>query len=222
MPKPGSTIGLCLSRTAAQLHPDLEFEHGLWQAGLRRLAGIDEAGRGAWAGPVCAAVVILDPDCDNLQCLSGVRDSKQMTPEQREKWAVLVRECSFCWAVGWATCGEIDALGILPAPRVAMTRALAERAVAPGHLLVDAVRLYESDLPQTILIKGDSRSLSIAAASVLAKTARDALMCTCGEDHPGYGFAAHKGYGTQLHQLALKVLGPCSEHRMTYKPLRLD
>jgi len=209
-----------LSRTPSQKHPDLNFERGLWAAGLHNLAGIDEAGRGAWAGPVCAAAVILDESCENMTMLYGVRDSKLMTAEQRSEWAGLVKETCACYGVGFASCGEIDTLGILPATRLAMRRALEQLDRSPEHLLLDAVRLYESDLPQTILIKGDSRSLSIAAASVLAKTARDELMRRYDQVHPGYGFAAHKGYGTQFHQLALKVLGPCAEHRMTWRPLR--
>ena len=189
--------------------PDLNQELALWQAGLYRVAGVDEAGRGAWAGPVAAGAVILTAgDPDLLQKLRGVRDSKQMTARQRALWAGEIKERALCWGVGLASCTEIDALGILPATRLAMQRALEACAQAPDHLLVDAVRLPAIKLPQTALIKGDARCLSIAAASVLAKTARDAILVEMETEYPGYGFAAHKGYGTRQHQESLAALGP--------------
>lgn len=201
--------------------PDLSFETGLWQRGNRLVAGLDEAGRGAWAGPVTAAAVILPPDCADLpRRLSGVRDSKQMTPRQRETWAEEVRCAALAWGVGWAGHEEIDALGILPATRLAMQRALQALRLAPQHLLLDALLLPGEALPQTALIKGDARSLSIAAASVLAKTARDARMVELAASYPGYGFACHKGYGTKIHQQALAALGVCPLHRKTYAPVR--
>ncbi len=200
--------------------PDLCFEQPLWDAGFLAVAGLDEAGRGAWAGPVCAGVVVLPPARRDLCArLAGVRDSKQMTPQQRERWVAVIRAEAACWGVGFASAAEIDALGILPATRMAMQRALAQLPAPPQHLLLDALRLPGVHLPQTALIKGDMRSLSIAAASVLAKTARDVYMQALEALYPGYGFAAHKGYGTAQHAAALLRLGPCPLHRRSYAPV---
>jgi len=204
----------------ARISPDLSFELTLWAAGALHLAGLDEAGRGAWAGPVSAGAVILPQDADLCIQLKGVRDSKQMTPRQRATWAVKIRRTSLAWGVGFASQTEIDALGILPATRLAMQRALAQLALPPQHLLLDAVRLPAVVLPQTVLIKGDVRCLSIAAASVLAKTARDELLVAWEEEYPGYGFARHKGYGTAAHRQALQVKGPCPLHRFSFAPIR--
>lgn len=200
--------------------PDLSFEMPLWQGGLSLLAGLDEAGRGAWAGPVYAAAVILPPQNGVLAELRGVHDSKKMTPRQRTYWAGQIRLAAAAWGIGIASAEEIDARGIIAATRLAMARALEACGCQPEHLLIDALRLPEVSLPQLALIKGDARSLSIAAASVLAKTARDAWMIELGDRYPEYGFAAHKGYGTRMHQQALARLGPCAEHRMSYAPLR--
>ena len=182
--------------------------------------GIDEAGRGAWAGPVCAGAVLLPCDPAILQRLRGVRDSKQMSAKARGEWAEDIRAEALGWGVGFASNGEIDAVGIVPATRLAMQRALAQCELAPAHLLIDAVRLPGVKIPQTALIKGDARVLSIAAASVLAKTARDLVMIALDEEYPGYGFARHKGYGTAVHQEALGRLGPCGAHRRSFAPVR--
>jgi ribonuclease HII len=200
--------------------PDLSFEQPLWAAGVTYIAGIDEAGRGAWAGPVAAGAVILPACPEILARLHGVRDSKQMTPHQRSVWAVEVRAAALAWGVGFASAAEIDAQGIVPATRLAMARAVAALNPTPQHLLIDAVRLPALALPQTALIRGDSRVLSIAAASVLAKTARDALMLALDEQYPGYALARHKGYGTAAHHAALQRLGPCAEHRQSFAPVR--
>jgi ribonuclease HII len=202
-------------------NPDLSFETPLWRAGMAHLAGVDEAGRGAWAGPVSAGAVILPEQPDLLERLHGVRDSKQMTARQRAHWAALIQSAALAWGVGFASHGEIDSLGILPATRLAMQRAIANLALPPQHLLIDAVRLPAVAIPQSSLIKGDARCLSIAAASVLAKTARDSLMCELDLQYPAYGFARHKGYGTRAHQQALAECGPCPVHRMSFAPLRV-
>jgi ribonuclease HII len=202
------------------LFPSLEFEALLWQAGIPRVAGIDEAGRGAWAGPVCAAAVILPPDPSLLQALDGVRDSKLMSPAQRERWAPRIRELAAAWGVGFASAAEIDTLGILPATRLAALRAL--EGCPADHLLTDLLLFRELELSQTALVKGDRRSLSVAAASVLAKTARDARMLELDWEYPGYGFARHKGYGTQGHRAALSRLGLCQEHRKSFRILHLE
>lgn len=203
------------------IFPDLSFEIELWANGRRHIAGIDEAGRGALAGPVAAAALIL-PRFINIQTqLSGVRDSKQMTPKQREYWARVLHAIALAWGVGFASHAEIDTLGILPATRLAARRALESLAVQPDHLLLDYLKLDDVALPQTSLVKGDCRSLSIAGASVLAKTARDALMRELDGYYPGYGFATHKGYGTASHLGALDRLGSCPEHRRSFAPLRV-
>lgn len=203
-----------------RISPDLSYELPLWRAGLSALAGLDEAGRGAWAGPVSAAAVILPPDPGLPAWLNGVRDSKQMTAKQRAAWAIQIKKTALAWAVGFATQAEIDEIGIVAATRLAMQRALEQLALTPEHLLIDAVRLPAVTLPQTVLIKGDVRSLSIAASSVLAKTARDALLVAWDEEYPVYGFARHKGYGTALHQSALQKQGPCPLHRRSFAPIR--
>ena len=200
--------------------PGLEFELPLWESGRLLVAGLDEAGRGAWAGPVSAGVVILPADPEIGQHLSGVRDSKQMTPRQREYWAEEIKALAAAWQVGFSSQEEIDALGIVPATRLAMRRALSGLNLVPQHLLIDALLLREVELPQTALIKGDSRSLSIAAASVLAKVARDAQMVEFENPYPGYGFSRHKGYGTGLHRTSLESLGPCALHRRSFRPIR--
>jgi ribonuclease HII len=201
--------------------PTLDLERALWANGALWVAGIDEAGRGAWAGPVAAAAVIL-PQISNFTLeLKGVRDSKKMTPAQRETWARVIQESAVSWGVGLGSAAEIDALGILPATRLACRRAIASLAVIPDHLLLDYLHLPELSIPQTALPKGDAISLSIAAASVLAKTRRDAILCELDEHYPGYGFADHKGYGTAAHRLAIQILGPSPEHRLSFRPLRI-
>ncbi len=200
--------------------PNLEHEGGLWAAGIRRVAGIDEAGRGALAGPVAAGAVILPTDHALMETLRGVDDSKQMTAKSRRFWSAAIREAALGWAVGYASNEEIDEMGILPATRLAAMRALAKLRPAPEHLLLDALSLRGAGLPETSLVKGDARALSIACASVLAKVARDDLLCELDREYPVYGFAAHKGYGTGRHRAALTVWGPSPAHRRSFAPLR--
>ncbi len=196
--------------------PDLTFEQALWGAGLFCVAGIDEAGRGALAGPVAAAVVIFPPEPD-LSCrVEGVRDSKQLTAQQRESLRDKIFKAAIAWGLGFASAQEIDQIGILPATRLAAWRALESLSQVPQHLLIDYLFLPDVNIPQTALIKGDCRVLSIAAASILAKTGRDAEMRKLDQCYPGYGFATHKGYGTLAHRQALARLGPCQEHRLSF------
>ena len=202
--------------------PHLRHESALWANGALWVAGIDEAGRGALAGPVASAAVILPQMPITRIGLEGVRDSKKMTPTQRQSWAGTIWETAVAYGVGMASPQEIDALGILPATRLAARRALATLDVCPDCLLLDYINLPEVDLPQISLVKGDMRSLSIAAASVLAKTARDAILVDLDRQYPGYGFGAHKGYGTQAHREALRNLGPSPVHRRSFAPLCAD
>lgn len=197
--------------------PDLSFETLLWQREIYPVAGIDEAGRGALAGPVAAGVVVLPLDAGIAARLNGVRDSKQMPPAERQYWAERLPTLVQAWAVGFATHQEIDELGIVPAVSLAISRALASLALQPAHLLVDYLYLPDCPIPQTALVKGDARSLSIAAASILAKTARDARMIELDALYPGYGFASHKGYGSLEHRRAICRLGHSPIHRLTFR-----
>jgi len=199
-------------------NPDLSHEHQLW-ASYSYIAGLDEAGRGALAGPVCVGAVILPKNHPHLlQTLSGVHDSKQMTPRQRRELTPLIKDTSLAWGIGFAPAEEIDSLGIVPATRLAASRALEMLVIFPEFLLTDfRLELPELDIPQAALVKGDQRSLSIASASILAKTARDEFMLGLDEQYPGYGLSLHKGYGTRKHGEKLKELGHSPIHRKTFK-----
>lgn len=200
---------------------DLRHEYALYRQGYRHVAGLDEAGRGAWAGPVVAGAVILPLDrFDLAHVLAGVNDSKQLTPAERERLLPIIIDTAVAVGVGHANHEEIDLLGIVPATRLAMERAIARLAVAPDVLLTDALRLSFSDLPCVAMTKGDQRSLSIAAASIVAKVTRDHHMDDLDALYPQYGFRYHKGYGTALHQRMLQQFGPCPEHRISYAPVR--
>jgi ribonuclease HII len=200
--------------------PQLDFERGLWRAGIGLVAGTDEAGRGCLAGPVFAAAVILPSDPASLHFFSGVRDSKTLAASKREELRMLIERHSRAWAVGSSSSEEIDQLGILPATRLAMQRAIDGLEVKPEHLLVDYVVLPEVPIPQTRLVKGDARSLSIAAASILAKTHRDEYMTLADRDYPSYGFNQNKGYGTAAHRQAILDYGPTPLHRFSFAPLK--
>jgi ribonuclease HII len=194
--------------------PTLTFEKRFWKAGYTCIAGIDEAGRGAWAGPVCAAALILPVDPSLTRTLHKVRDSKLMTPLARQRWAPRIQAAALAWGVGFASAQEIDMLGILPSTKLAALRALEN--LQPDYLLTDALLFPNLELPQTALVKGDRLSLSVACASVLAKTTRDALMRELDGLYPSYGFARHKGYGTRLHQEAIRRMGLSPIHRMSF------
>ena len=198
--------------------PTLKIERSLWRRGYSFIAGIDEAGRGAWAGPVSAAAVILPRHSGLLNELKGVRDSKLMTARQREIWAVQIKNIAVTWAVASASPEEIDEMGILPATRLAMCRCVEQLSVSPEHLVIDAVNLPAISLPQTSLIHGDALVLSIAAASVLAKTWRDDWMINASHEFPDYGFERNKGYGTRIHRQSLQKHGLITIHRISYKP----
>ncbi len=184
------------------------------------VAGLDEAGRGALAGPVYAAAVILPLASDSLHdALGDVDDSKRVRPELREQLVPLVQTAAIAFGIGSASAEVVDRDGIIAATQQAMTAAL-QKLNAEGLLIDGRIRLPRSRLPQRSLIRGDSLSLSIAAASILAKVSRDAYMIELDSRYPGYGFARHKGYGTVAHRECLAELGPCPEHRLSFAPLR--
>ena len=195
--------------------PDWAFERQHWRRGLFRVAGVDEAGRGAWAGPVTVAAVILP----GLATEYPFRDSKQLTPTQREEYAAEVRRVALSWAVEHAWPDEIDRLNILGATHAAAGRAIARLEPAPQALVTDYLRL-PTDLPLLAPPRADALSYSVAAASLLAKTERDRLMRELDAEFPGYGFAAHKGYGAPAHRAALHDLGVTEQHRRSYAPIQ--
>lgn len=197
--------------------PDLSFEQELWSS-HPYIAGLDEAGRGALAGPVCVGAVILPNDNTLLsQTLSGARDSKQLTPRKRSQLVPQIKEAALTWGIGFASAEEIDELGIVPATRLAASRAVEMLSVFPNYLLTDfRLELPELDISQTALVKGDQRSLSIASASILAKTARDEKMMEMDKTYPAYEFSRHKGYGTSLHCRHILQIGHSPIHRKTF------
>lgn len=199
-------------------NPDLTYEKELWSS-YKFIAGLDEAGRGALAGPVCVGAVILPHNHPHLlQTLSGVHDSKQLTPRTRSKLAPQIQATALAHGVGFASAEEIDQMGIVPATRLAASRALEFLHRFPQYLLTDfRLELPELDVPQTAIVKGDQRSLSIACASILAKTARDEIMRGLNEDYPEYKFSHHKGYGTFFHRKKIEQLGHSPIHRKTFQ-----
>ncbi len=198
--------------------PDFELETGLHKSGYVAVAGLDEVGRGTLAGPVAAGAVIL-PKKPRRKLFKTVRDSKQMSAIQREEAYALITKNARSCAVGWADASEIDRYGIVPSVRLAMRRALGRLSEPPEHLLIDAIALPSANLPQTSIVRGDSKSLSIAAASVIAKVERDRFMIALAESYPGYGFESHKGYGAERHLEAIRELGPSPAHRMSFRPV---
>jgi ribonuclease HII len=202
-------------------YPGVSLERRLWQQGRRWVAGLDEVGRGAWAGPVVAAAVILPPDPRTLRAaLKGVTDSKLLSARQRERLFHTIHAVAVTVGVGGAGAGEVDHDGLLVATRAAMQRAIAMLKPQPEALLVDAVDLRTLvPLPQQWPIHGELRSLSIAAASIVAKVYRDRWMVGLDLRCPGYGFAQNKGYGTAAHMAGLARLGACESHRLSYAPV---
>ncbi len=194
-------------------------EIDLWQIecfhfekGVKTICGVDEAGRGPLAGPVCAAAVILPPNIE----IPGLNDSKKLTDKRRRELFPIIKEQAVAYGIGLASHEEIDEINILQATYLAMERALAQLSVKPELALIDGDRAKDFGLPAETIVKGDSRSASIAAASILAKVTRDDLMLAAAEEYPQYGFDIHKGYGTKAHYEALAAHGPCPIHRMTF------
>lgn len=200
--------------------PTLDEEQAAWAAGYRCIAGLDEAGRGAWAGPVVAAAVVLPPDPGVASRLAGVTDSKQLSARQRERLVVKIHDSAVASGIGLVPAVEIDTCGITEATRRAMAEAICALTCAPDYLLIDYVRLPMLPVCQRSLPRGDSRVLSIAAASILAKVTRDRLMVALAGAYPGYGFERHKGYGTAEHAAALQRLGPSAVHRRSFQPVQ--
>ena len=185
--------------------------------GPRGLCGVDEAGRGPLAGPVVAAAVMLNPK----HRIQGLRDSKKLTPAAREGLAIEIREYALAWCVAEASVAEIDQINILHATMLAMQRAVAGLGMPPDDVWVDGNRCPDWSWRSRAVVKGDDKVAAIAAASILAKTARDDLMRSLHHDYPAYGFAQHKGYGTAEHLAALKSHGPCLHHRREFAPVKL-
>jgi ribonuclease HII len=199
-------------RRLTRLH---RFERELWDAGLRFICGVDEVGRGPLAGPVTACAVVID----HPLTLEFLDDSKVVTGLRRAALDTLIREQAVAVGIGWADHTEIDALNILGASRLAMHRAIACLGMAPCKVLVDGHPLPDCAFPQISIIDGDAKSAAIAAASIIAKVARDALMSELDATYPGYGFAHNKGYSTPDHLAALNALGPCPVHRRSFAPV---
>jgi len=197
--------------------PHLDYEHHLLNLGHRFIAGLDEVGRGSWAGPVVAAAVILIPG----QKVPGLKDSKLLTPDQRNLVFEEILSAAMAIGTGVIAEGIIDCVGIISATRLAMQQAILNMRVRPDFLLIDALDLPQCPIPQQVIIEGDRCSASIAAASVVAKVTRDRILCDLDALYPDYCFARNKGYGTREHQQALQRLGPCEVHRRSFSPVKI-
>ena len=189
-----------------------EIEDSHFEKGVKLICGVDEAGRGPLAGPVCAAAVILPPHVE----IPGLNDSKKLTDKRRRELLPIIKEQAVSYGIAFASHDEIDDFNILQATYLAMERALAQLSVKPDLALIDGNRAKYFGLPVETVVKGDSRSASIAAASILAKVTRDDLMLHAAEEYPQYQFDVHKGYGTKAHYAALTAHGPSPIHRMTF------
>jgi ribonuclease HII len=194
----------------------LNFERVLWRSGLRNVAGVDEAGTGPLAGPVVAAAVVFPPHTE----LAGIDDSKRLDPEQRQAAERAIRAAAAGIGIGLADVGEIDHLNIYHAALLAMRRAVEALPTRPEHVLIDARLVPDLEIPQNAFNKGDGINFSIAAASIIAKTHRDRLLCELARTYPEYGFERHKGYGTAEHQEAIRRFGPSPIHRMSFTFIR--
>lgn len=189
-----------------------QLENELYDGGISTLCGVDEAGRGPLAGPVCAAAVILPRGL----VIDGLNDSKKLTERRREQLYDEIKEKALHWAVAFAGVEEIETLNILGATYLAMNRAIAGLGVVPELALIDGNRAKGVEYDTRCVVGGDGKCADIAAASIMAKVTRDRLMCELDVQYPGYGFARHKGYGTAAHYAALRELGPCPAHRLSF------
>ncbi|MCL5257373.1 MAG: ribonuclease HII [Chloroflexi bacterium] len=207
------------------ISPTCEEERQIIRSGYRYIAGLDEVGRGAWAGPVAAAAVVFPPEMlmasdDVIAALRGVRDSKQLTSRQREELCPIIEDAALSLGIGFVPVPVIDGIGIAAAGRLAMRRALRGLSLAPDFLLIDAFQLSTINIPQKNIIDGDCLCFSIAAASVVAKVARDRLMASLHEDYSCYGFDHNKGYGTTCHYQSILEHGPSRHHRRSFSPIK--
>ncbi|MCL1594567.1 MAG: ribonuclease HII [Actinomycetia bacterium] len=212
-----------MATTVPKLRPSLRssspgtgYERDLWLQGAEFIVGIDEVGKGAWAGPLTVGAVVIPRD----RRIYKVRDSKQLTPAEREGMADRIKDWAVSWAVGHASAAECDDLGMSDAQRLATRRALADLSVDPSHALLDGNWDFVDTIDTTTIVKGDTKSLSIAAASIIAKVTRDALMAAESEMFPWYSFDANKGYPCHRHRAALRILGPTTIHRRTWVYMR--
>lgn len=188
------------------------IEQEYYNQGIKLICGVDEAGRGPLAGPVCAAAVILPQNIE----IPGLNDSKKLTDKKRRELFPIIQEQAIAFGVGLADEKEIDEINILQATFLAMERAVSQLAVRPEHILIDGNRNKDFGIPSDTVVHGDSLSASIAAASILAKVTRDDIMLNMAQQYPGYDFEIHKGYGTRAHYDALRINGPCAIHRLTF------
>jgi ribonuclease HII len=195
----------------ARLEAMCAFERPYWRAG-QLVAGIDEAGRGPLAGPCVAAAVIMPPG----RLIAGVNDSKKLTQARREALCEAIKTQAVCWAVGMVDSDVIDEINILNAARRAFAKAFSRLEVKPSYVFCDCIRGIDIDAPYEELVGGDARCYSVAAASIVAKVTRDAIMRDYEKLYPGYGFAQHKGYATELHRQCLREQGPCAIHRRSF------
>ncbi|HAO81405.1 TPA: ribonuclease HII [Candidatus Veblenbacteria bacterium] len=204
------------------MKPNLRQENKLWRLGFRTVVGVDEVGRGAWAGPLVAAAVVMLIKFKKKPWHKLVNDSKKLSPQLRQKiFDLAINEVD--WATGLVTSQTIDKIGVAEANKLAVKLAIKNLKKTPDFILMDFIARFSTSIsgkPTKVIIKGDAKVFSIALASVIAKVSRDQLMIKYETKYPGYGFAQHKGYGTRQHLLALKKLGPCPIHRRTYRPLR--
>jgi len=189
-----------------------EIENSYFEKGVQLICGVDEAGRGPLAGPVCAAAVILPPNCE----IPGLNDSKKLSDKKRRELFPVIQEKAIAYSVAFSDHKEIDGINILQATYLAMGRAMEGLSIRPELALIDGNRTKDFGIPVQTVVHGDSLSASIAAASILAKVTRDDYMLQMAKEYPGYGFEIHKGYGTKAHYAALQELGPCQIHRMTF------
>ncbi len=192
-----------------------KHEKKLNKKGFEHIAGVDEAGRGSWAGPLVAGAVILD----NSKKIDGIKDSKLLTPKKRQELFIKITKNCLAWGVGVVDNKEIDKLGISEANRLVFERAIKKLHLTPHYLLVDGRRNFDSNISNEFIVRGDRKILSIAAASIIAKVARDETLKMLENDFPEYSFAQHKGYGTKQHAQLIKKYGACEIHRITYRPI---
>lgn len=197
-------------------YPNLQIEKKLWQQGYQHIAGVDEAGRGAWAGPIVAAAVIMDPK----RPINGLKDSKILSAKKREDLFQTIVDRSLGVATAVIDCAIIDNDGLTAANHLALKMSLANLKVLPDYFLIDAYKLAGLNAPSQSIISGDYKVSSIAAASIIAKVTRDRLMITFDKDYPQYNFKSHKGYGTKEHHLLIKRFGVCLLHRRSFRPIK--